>query len=167
MNKFFSNNDKKSRLIDLTFDYIKIHSVKCLTILKCDTIILSGDISCEIVNHHECRPYEELKSDQKDDRIWHQVNLLFICTWREQTMWQNCGSLPEFQCWTHLHRLEVVGIKMEIFSGSKTCSQTKINQSFSKQMIQIARRITVILKMSTMVRKKLKVKTVITMRIRT
>ena len=37
-----------------------------MTILKCDTIILSGDTSCEIVNHHECRPYEELKSDQEE-----------------------------------------------------------------------------------------------------
>ena len=65
-NKFFSNNDNKSHLIDLTFYYIKTHPIKCLTILKCDTIILSGDTSCEIVNHHECRPYEELKSDQEE-----------------------------------------------------------------------------------------------------
>ena len=48
----------------------------------------------------------------------------------------------------------------------ETCSQTKFHQSFSKQMIQIAR-ITVILRMSNMVRKKLKVKIMITMRIRT
>ena len=66
VNKFFSSNDNKSRLIDLTFDYIKTHPIKCLTILKCDTIVLSGDTSCEIVNHHECRPYEELKSDQEE-----------------------------------------------------------------------------------------------------
>ena len=66
VNKFFSNNDNKSRLIDLTFDYIKTHPIKCFTILKCDTIILSGDTSCEIVNHYERRPYEELKSDQED-----------------------------------------------------------------------------------------------------
>ena len=66
VNKFFSNNDNKSHLIDLTFYYIKTHPIKCLTILKCDTIILSGDTSCEIVNHHECRPYEELKSDQEE-----------------------------------------------------------------------------------------------------
>ena len=38
VNKFFSNNDNKSRLIDLTFDYIKTHPMKCFTILKCDTI---------------------------------------------------------------------------------------------------------------------------------
>ena len=56
VNKFFSNNDNKSRLIDLTFDYIKTHPSKCLTIFKCDTIILSGDTSCKIINHHECRP---------------------------------------------------------------------------------------------------------------
>ena len=37
-----------------------------MTILKCDTIILSGDTSCLIVNNHECRPYEELKSDQEE-----------------------------------------------------------------------------------------------------
>ena len=37
-----------------------------MTILKCDTIILSGDTSREIVNHHECRPYEEFKSDQEE-----------------------------------------------------------------------------------------------------
>ena len=43
VNKFFSNNDNRSRLIDITFDYIKIHAIKCLTILKCVTIILSGD----------------------------------------------------------------------------------------------------------------------------
>ena len=66
VNKFFSNNDNKSRLIDLIFDYIKTYPIKCLTILKCDTIILSGDTSSEIVNHHECRPYEELKSDQEE-----------------------------------------------------------------------------------------------------
>ena len=45
VNKFFSNNDNKSRLIDLTFDYIKIHTIKCLSILKCDTMILSGGTS--------------------------------------------------------------------------------------------------------------------------
>ena len=38
VNKFFSNNDNKPRLIDLTFDYIKTHPMKCFTILKCDTI---------------------------------------------------------------------------------------------------------------------------------
>ena len=37
VNKFFSNNDNKSRLIDLTFDYIKTHPIKSLTFLKCDT----------------------------------------------------------------------------------------------------------------------------------
>ena len=66
VNKFLSNNDNKSRLIDLTFDYIKTHPIKCLTILKYDTIILFGDTPCEIVNHHKCRPYEELKSDQEE-----------------------------------------------------------------------------------------------------
>ena len=66
VNKFLSSNDSKSRLIDLTFHYIKTYPIKCLAILKCDTIILSGNTSCEIVNHHECRPYEELKSDQEE-----------------------------------------------------------------------------------------------------
>ena len=56
VNKFLSSNDSKSRLIGLTFHYIKTYPIKCLTILKCDTIILSGNTSCEIVNHHECRP---------------------------------------------------------------------------------------------------------------
>ena len=66
VNKFFSNNDNKSCLIDSTFDYIKTHPIKCLTILNCDTIILFRDTSCETVNHHECQPYKELKSDQEE-----------------------------------------------------------------------------------------------------
>ena len=38
--KFFSNNQNKTRLIDLTFDYIKRNTVQCLALLKSNVVVL-------------------------------------------------------------------------------------------------------------------------------
>ena len=51
---FFSNNENKTRLIDLTFDYIKINPVQCLALLKCNVVVLSGDNYCDIVSSSQC-----------------------------------------------------------------------------------------------------------------
>ena len=62
---FFSNNENKTRLITLTFDYIKQYPLECLNILKCDSVVFSGDNYCEIVTPSNCETFDELKSDQE------------------------------------------------------------------------------------------------------
>ena len=64
INRFFSNNDNKSRLIDLTFEYIKQHPSQCLEILKCDRTILSGDTECYVVTHSGYQPCNELQTQK-------------------------------------------------------------------------------------------------------
>ena len=63
---FFSNNENKTRLIDLTFDYIKRNPVQCLALLKCNVVVLSGDNYCDIVSSSQCQPCDELVSDQEE-----------------------------------------------------------------------------------------------------
>ena len=65
-NKFFSNNENKSRLISLTFSFIKENNLKSLQMLKCNTVILSGDCYCEMVTTEGCFPFNPLKSDQEE-----------------------------------------------------------------------------------------------------
>ena len=63
---FFSNNENKIRLIDLTFDYIKRNPVQCLALLICNVVVLSGDNYCDIVFSSQCQPCDELVSDQEE-----------------------------------------------------------------------------------------------------
>ena len=65
-NKFFSNNENKSRLISLTFSFIKENDLKSLQMLKCNTVILSGDCYCKMVTTEGCFPFDPLKSDQEE-----------------------------------------------------------------------------------------------------
>ena len=69
-----------------------------MTILKCDTIILSGDTSCEIVNHHECRPYEELKSDQEeaDNKVVLHALSVFYQPLTIRFLFDVCGDTDIF-----------------------------------------------------------------------
>ena len=77
--KFFSNNDNKNSLITLTFNYIKEHPIRCLNILKCDYVVLSGDSYCEIVTPTNCECCDDLKSDQEEADtkvVLHALNVL-------------------------------------------------------------------------------------------
>ena len=64
--RFFTNNDNKNSLITLTFSYIKENPIRCLNILKCNTVVLSGDGYCEIITPRTCDNCDALKSDQEE-----------------------------------------------------------------------------------------------------
>ena len=64
--KFFTNNENKTRLIPLTFNYIKENSIQCLNILKCGYITLSGDGYCEAVTPTGCEVCDNLQSNQEE-----------------------------------------------------------------------------------------------------
>ena len=49
LNAFYSNAENKNRLINLTFEHIKTNPKKFIDILKCDTIVMSGDEYCQKV----------------------------------------------------------------------------------------------------------------------
>ena len=66
LNSFYSNADNKTQLIKLTFDYIKTHPKKCLDILKCSTIFMSGDEYCEKVTLENVINVESLVSNQEE-----------------------------------------------------------------------------------------------------
>ena len=66
LNGFYSNGENKTQLIKLTFEYIKTHSKKCLDILECNTIIMSGDEYCEKVTNDNVLNVENLVSNQEE-----------------------------------------------------------------------------------------------------
>ena len=53
-------------MIQLTFAFLKNNIMKCLSILRASTIILSGDCQCEKITCEGCDEYEQLKSDQEE-----------------------------------------------------------------------------------------------------
>lgn len=76
---FFSNNENKTRLIDLTFDYIKKNPAECLTLLNCGEVVLSGDQYCYKVSSSECQTCDELVSDQEEADtkvVLHAIKIL-------------------------------------------------------------------------------------------
>eukprot|EP00111_Clytia_hemisphaerica_P022210 TCONS_00065262-protein len=66
LNRFYSNSENKTQLIQLTFDFIKANPKKCLDILKCDSIVMSGDQYCEKVTRDNVSNVESLVSDQEE-----------------------------------------------------------------------------------------------------
>ena len=64
--KFLSNSDNKKQLIDLTFKYIRENASKCLSIIKANSIIISGDYLCQKITLTECSDYDTLRSDQEE-----------------------------------------------------------------------------------------------------
>lgn len=64
--KFFSCGDNKTQLIDLTFQFIMENPAKSLSILKTNSIILSGDNICHEVRLNGCFRIDYLCSDQEE-----------------------------------------------------------------------------------------------------
>lgn len=64
--KFFTNNENKSRLINLTFEFIKENPQKCLGLLGCNVITLSSDTYCVTVTANGNVHNDDLKSDQEE-----------------------------------------------------------------------------------------------------
>ena len=63
MEELYSNGENKNRLIDLTFDFMKDHSSKSLSLLKCNTIFSSADGICERISEESVTFYKDLSSD--------------------------------------------------------------------------------------------------------
>ena len=66
LNAFYSNAENKTRLINLTFEHIKTNPKKFLDILKCDTIVMSGDEYCHKVTQENVTNVESLVSNQEE-----------------------------------------------------------------------------------------------------
>ena len=79
ISKFLSNNENKKQLIELTFNYVIHNKIESFSILKAQTIILSGDGECKKITEIECCDYEILKSDHEEADtkvILHTVHAL-------------------------------------------------------------------------------------------
>lgn len=66
LNGFYSNGENKTQLIKLTFEFIKANAKKCLDILNCNAIIMSGDEYCEKVTIENVLNVENLVSNQEE-----------------------------------------------------------------------------------------------------
>ena len=69
--RILRNSDNKQRLIDLVFEYIKLNSKDCLTVLKSKKIVLSSENECTVVEINEentvtIYPHETLFSTQEE-----------------------------------------------------------------------------------------------------
>ena len=77
--KFFTNNENKTRLTTLTFNYIKDNPTQCLNILKCGHIVLSGDGYCDTITPTGNEACHSLRRDQEEADtkvILHAANIL-------------------------------------------------------------------------------------------
>ena len=68
--KFYSNGEHKNRLIDLTFDFMKEHPSRSLSLLTCNAIFFSErGIMCDLISEERITFYKDLSSDQEEAKL--------------------------------------------------------------------------------------------------